>query len=191
MLSFLSTRFPFFNRSLQQGISPQTGKLRAVLCDISKAFNRVWHKGLLHKMSGIGCSDNVLKWFASYLSGRRQRVVLNDQASDWTPVLAGVPQRSILGPLLFLLYINDIVKHIGCSIWLFADDTSLYIIVEYPNAAAQCLNADLQTISQRAEDWLVNFNSNKTLSLIISGRIISPPHPPPTFYDRNNASRDE
>ena len=153
-------------------------EVRAVFCDIRKAFDRVWHKGLLHKMSGIGCSDNVLKWFASYLSGRRQRVVLNGQASDWTPVLAGVPQGSILGPFLFLLYINDIVKHIGCSIRLFADDTSLYIIVECPNAAARCLNADLQTISQWAEDWLVNFNANKTLSMIISRRIISPPHPP-------------
>ena len=126
-------------------------EVRAVFCDISKAFDRVLYKGLLHKMSGIGCSDNVLRWF---------------------------PQESILGPLLFLLYINDIVKHIGCSIWLFADDTSLYIIVECPNAAARCLNADLQTISQRAEDWLVNFNANKTLSMIISRRIISPPHPP-------------
>ena len=130
------------------------------------------------EMSGIGCSDNVLKWFASYLSGRRQRVVLNGQTSDWTLILAGVSQGSILGPLLFLLYINDIVKHIGCSIQLFPDITSLYIIVECPNAAARCLNADSQTISQRAEDWLVNFNANKTLSMIISRRTISPPHLP-------------
>ena len=67
----------------------------AVFYDISKAFDRVWHNDLLHKMSGIGCSDNVLKWLASYRSGRRQRVVLNGQASDWTPVLAGVPQGSV------------------------------------------------------------------------------------------------
>ena len=129
-------------------------------------------------MSGNGCSDNVLKWFANYLSGRRQRVVLNGQASDWTPAQAGIPQGSILSPLLFLLYINNIVKHISCSIRLFADDTSLYSIVECPNAAARCLNADLQTISQWTENWLVNFNANKTRSMIISRRIISPPHPP-------------
>ena len=72
-----------------------------VFCDISKAFNRVWHKGLLHKLSGIGCSDIVLKWFASYLSGRRQRVVLNGIASDWTLLLADVLKGSILEPHSF------------------------------------------------------------------------------------------
>ena len=162
-------------------------EVRVVFCDISKAFDRVWHKGLLHKMSGIGCSDNVLKWFASYLSGRRQRVVLNGQASDWTQVLAGVPQGSILGPLLFILYINDIVIHIGCSIRLFADDTSLNIIVECPNAAARCLNADLQTISQWAEDWLVNFK-NTFYDYLEENYLTASSSP---FYERNNASRDE
>ncbi|MEW8545738.1 MAG: reverse transcriptase domain-containing protein, partial [Candidatus Thiodiazotropha sp.] len=86
--------------------SVDNGKeVRTVFCDISKAFDRVWHRGLLHKLSGIGCSDKIIQWFASYLSGRQQRVVFNGQCSDWTPVQAGVPQGSILGPLLFLLYI--------------------------------------------------------------------------------------
>ena len=73
-------------------------EVRAVVY-ISKAFDRVWHRSLLHKLSGIECSDRVIKLFSSYLSGRKQRVVLNEQASDWTPVEAGVPQGSMLGPL--------------------------------------------------------------------------------------------
>ena len=89
---------------------------------------------------------NVLAWFSSYLSGRKQRVVFNGKFSDWVGVLAGVPQGSILGPLLFLIYINDIVKRIGGSIRLFAADTSLYIILDLPEQAARILYADLQTI---------------------------------------------
>ena len=122
-------------------------ELRAVFCDISKAFDRVWHKGLLFKLRTIGCSDSIVNWFLGYLSNRRQQVVINGQASDWASVLAGVPQGSILGPLLFLIFINVIVKHIGCSIRLFADDTSLYIIVDCPLQAGQLLNRDLNVIS--------------------------------------------
>ncbi|MEW8545280.1 MAG: reverse transcriptase family protein, partial [Candidatus Thiodiazotropha sp.] len=105
-------------------------EVRAVFCDISKAFDRVWHRGLLYKLSCLGLSSDILKWFSSYLSGRRQRVVLGGSTSEWMPVQAGVPQGSILGPLLFLIYINDIVNEINSSIRLFADDTSLYIIVD-------------------------------------------------------------
>ena len=143
-------------------------EVQTVFCDISKAFDRVWHKGLLHKLGGIGCSENVLAWFSSYLSGRKQRVVFNGKFSKWVEVLAGVPQGSILGPLLFLIFINDIVKHIGGSIRLFADDISLYIIVDLPEDAARILNADLQTISQWWNAWLVTFNASKTLSMIFS-----------------------
>ena len=114
---------------------------------------------------------NVLAWFSSYLLGRRQRVVFNGKFIEWVEALAGVPQGSIRGPLLFLIYINNIVKRIGCSICLFADDTSLYIIVDLPEQAARILNADLQTISQWTNSWLVTFNSSKTLSMIFSGKL--------------------
>ena len=99
-------------------------EIRAVFCDIIKAFDRVWHKGLLYKLRCMRCKNCVVMWFESYLSQRRQRVLINGQSSDWVHILAGVPQGSILGPLLFLININDIVKHIGCSIRLFADDTN-------------------------------------------------------------------
>ena len=153
-------------------------EVRVVFCDISKAFDRVWHRGLLHKLRDIGCSKNLLKWFSSYLTKRRQRVVLNGKASKWTYVKAGVPQGSILGPLLFLIYINDIVNELRASVRLFADDTSLYIIVENPNTAAITLNNDLDYISSWACDWLVNFNAAKTFSLLLTLKRILPFHPP-------------
>ena len=152
-------------------------EVRAVFCDISKAFDRVWHKGLLFKLRTIGCSDSIVYWFLSYLSNRRQHVVLNGQASDWASVLAGVPQGSILGPMLFLIFINDIVKHIGCTIRLFADDTSLYIIVDCPLQEGQLLNRDLNAISIWANSWLVTFNPSKTLFMRISQKKNSVFHP--------------
>ena len=110
-------------------------------------------------------------------------MVLNGESTDWVEVEAGVPQGSILGPFLFLLYINDIVKCIGCSIRLFADDTSLYIIVEFPDQAARLLNADLQTISNWAVDWLVEFNANKTMAKTISRK--QNPVPQPLLFMNN------
>ncbi len=99
-------------------------EIRAIFCDISKAFDRVWHKGLLFKLQSSGISGHLLNWFSSYLTRRKQRVVLPGVYSSWTTIKAGVPQGSILGPLLFLVYINDIVHNIGANIRLFADDTT-------------------------------------------------------------------
>ena len=91
-------------------------EVRVVFCDIKKAFDRVWHAGLIHKLKAAG---SLLKCF-SYLADRKQCVVFPGAQSDWNFIHAGVPQGSILGPLLFLLYINDIVTDIGSNIRLFA-----------------------------------------------------------------------
>ena len=99
---------------------------------------------------------------------------------------AGVPQGSILGPLLFLLYINDILNVIGSNIRLFADDTSLFIIVEDPLTAAGSLNTDLDRISEWAATWLVSFNPDKTESLLISRKVNRPYHPPLCMQDYQN-----
>ena len=95
---------------------------------------------LIHKLQGIGLLGEILDWFHDYLTSRQQRAVLNGKASADKTVPAGVPQGSILGPLLFLVYINDIVNEIDCNVRLFADDTCLYIIVENPIVAANILN---------------------------------------------------
>ena len=91
-----------------------------------KAFDRVWHEGLLFKLECIGISGNLLSLLKSFLSSRFQRVVLNGQCSSWLSVEAGVLQGSILGPLLFLIYINDLPGNLQSTVKLFADDTSLF-----------------------------------------------------------------
>ena len=153
-------------------------EVRAVFCDISKAFDRVWHAGLLLKLKSAGVAGSVLTWFKSYLSDRRQRVVLPGANSNWTFIRAGVPQGSILGPLLFLLYINDIVSEIGSNIRLFVDDTSLFIVVDNPVTAAGQLNIDLEKISRWATTWLVSFNPTKTEAMLLTRKLNRPHHPP-------------
>ena len=113
-----------------------------------------------------------------YLADRKQRVVLPGAVTAWKYIKAGVPQGSILGPLLFLININDIVVDIYSSIGLFADDTSLYIIVDNPQQAANLLNADLAKIHLWASRWLVSFNPSKSESMTLSRKQNKPLHPP-------------
>ena len=100
--------------------------------------------------------------FQSFLIDRQQRVVLNGQHSKWAPVLAGVPQGSILGPLLFLIYINDLPENLESSAKLFADDTSLFSTVYNLSESANLLNNDLKKISERAFKWKMLFNPDIT-----------------------------
>ena len=99
------------NISTEFGRALDSGKeIRVVFCDLSKAFDRVWHKGLLFKLKQYGISGNLLVWFKRYLSGRSQRVVLNGSNSEWKSINAEVPQVSILGPLLFYPLANEVAK---------------------------------------------------------------------------------
>ena len=149
-------------------------EVRAIFCDISKAFDRVCHRDLLFKLQTAGISGSLLQWFMDYFYNRKQRVVLSglDICKLWSP------QGSIIGPLLFLLYINDIVEDIDSSIRLFAYDTSLYIIVDNPVEAANQLNSDLLKIHMWATKWLVKFNPAKSESVIFSRKQNKLYHPP-------------
>ena len=112
---------------------PTTVNCTLHLCrflDISKVFNKVWHEGLLYKLESIGISGNLLNLFHSFLNDRYQRVVIiNGQHSDWAPILAGVPQGSMIGPLQFLIYINDLPDNLNSLVKFFAHDTSLFSMV--------------------------------------------------------------
>lgn len=96
-----------------------------VFCDISKAFDKVWHLGLLQKLEAYGISGKLLSLITDYLSDRNQFVFLNNSQSDYLSTNCGVPQGSVLGPFLFLIYINDIADDLESIARLFADDTSI------------------------------------------------------------------
>ena len=108
-------------------------EVRGVFLDISKAFDKVWYGGLIYKLKRNGVTGDLLRLIESVLSDSYQRVVLNGQTSNWNKIKAGVPQGSILGPLFFLIYINDLPFELRCSDKLFADDTSLFSVVENVN----------------------------------------------------------
>ena len=104
----------------------RSGATGAVALVISKAFDRVWHAGLLHKLKSYGISGHIFGLISSFLSNRLLRVVLHGKSSQEYPVNVGVAQGSILGPTLFLLYINDLPDDVICDIAIYADDTTLY-----------------------------------------------------------------
>ena len=96
-------------------------EVRSVFLDISKAFGKVWYEGLLYKLTSMGISGELYNLLENYLPGRFQRVILNGQHSSWKPILAGVLQYSIIGPLLFYIYINDLPNELKSNAKLFAD----------------------------------------------------------------------
>ena len=100
-------------------------KFEEFFLDISKVFDKVWHDGILFKLRATGIEGNLIKLIESFLSDRYQRVILNGQCSSWEKIKAGVPQGSILGPLLFLIYINDISNNLQSDIKLFLQTTHL------------------------------------------------------------------
>ena len=114
----------------QASDSTKSLEVRAVFLDISKAFDKVWHYGLLFKLEQNGISGNLLRLLQNYLNDRKQRVVINGSYSVYSNIESGVPQGSVLGPLLFLVYINDLERNIISNLKFFADDTMLFSIVK-------------------------------------------------------------
>ncbi len=117
--------------------------------DLTRAFDTVWHKGLLFKLEKYGIRDHnigskTLTWFTSYLSDRGHRVAIDGKTSNLEYINAAVPQGSVLGPLLFLVYINDITDGIESDIFLFADDTSIFRSGKDNQLLAQQINSDLK-----------------------------------------------
>ena len=132
--------------------------VRGAFLDISKAFDKVLHDGIIFKLETYGVKGKLLNLIKNYLHARYQRVVLNGQTSTWELVKSGVPQGSVLGPLMFLIYINDLPDNIQSTCKIFADDTSLFSHVFNKDISQDELNNDLQKVSDWAFQWKMQFN---------------------------------
>ena len=139
---------------------------KLLFLDVSKAFDKVWHRGLLHKMEHLGIKNQLLKFFKDYLSDRQQRVALKGVLSPWITIKAGVPQGSILGPILFLIYTNDMPEEIQCLIKVFADDTILGATGKTTEECSDILQPNIDRLAAWAFTWKIMLNPLKTKCLI-------------------------
>ena len=135
-------------------------EVRAIFLDISRAFDRVWHEGLIFKLKQFGLEGEMINIISSFLSQRKQRVAIDGKVSSWVDIEAGVPQGSILGPILFLVYINDLTTCVDSDIRIFADNTFIFRIVD--QNVTQKLKEDLDKITKWANKWKMVFNPDIT-----------------------------
>ena len=159
-------------------------EVRSVFLDMSKAFDKVWHNGLIFKLNQNATPGNLLPTLSDFLKFRKQRMVLNGELSTWSNTEAGVPQGSIVVPILFLIYINDLSDGLTTNARLFADYVSLFSVVDNINVSATNLNSDLSKINVWANQWKVTINpdpNKQAQEVIFSRKIKKTSHPPLNF----------
>ena len=142
----------------------QGSAVDVIYFDFAKAFDTVPHSRLLNKLQGYGIHGKAAEWVRQFLKDRRQRVVIKGTKSDWGKVTSGLPQGSVLGPILFVLFINDLPDDILSSIVMFADDTKLWSKVNNTEDRA-ALQFDIDKLATWSNDWQLSFNADKCKSL--------------------------
>ena len=157
-------------------ILDQGGTLDVIYCDFMKAFDKVPHRRLVHKIEKYGITGNILGWTKAFLSGRTQCVVLNDVKSKIARVTSGIPQGSVLGPILFVIYINDMPEVVDKDsiVYLFADDTKVFRHIQSQEDTIQ-LQSDINNLLQWSEKWLLKFHPDKCVSMKVSNKRSFPP----------------
>ena len=140
-----------------------------VFFDLKRAFDRVWHRGLLTKLRAAGVSGQAYAWFSSFLSGRRQATIVDGAMSEFCDLHAGVPQGAILSPLLFSIYVNDIPSctSLSGSTNLFADDTSLFVADQSVSTLSTKLQICVDSLSKWFDSWLLTVNTSKSAVMVI------------------------
>ena len=155
----------YLAESLDKGLSSHVTFL-----NFSKAFDLVPHQRLLLKLNHVGIRGRYLKWVTAFLTGREQRVIIQGQSSSWAKVTSGVPQGTALGPLLFLIYINDLASAIQhSSIRLFADDCVLFKAIR---SASDCqgLQEDLNNVQNWCAKWQLRLNPSKCKPMNVTNK---------------------
>lgn len=136
------------------------GVVDSIYLDFAKAFDTVPHRRLLGKMEAYGISGNVLNWVKDYLNERTQTVIVNGETSYTAPVLSGIPQGTCLGPLLFVIYINDLLDNIESDGFLFADDTKIFRQISSEQDSLS-LQSDIDNLENWSKTWLLRFHPDK------------------------------
>lgn len=131
-----------------------------IYTNFAKAFDKVPHRRLLFKLHAYGFGDHLLAWIELWLTGRLQRVLIGSHISEWKEVISGVPQGSVLGPLLFVLYINDLPDNISHQVKLYADDSKIIGVI-WTEEDARLLQEDINKAVVWSELWLMSFNIAK------------------------------
>ncbi|BHF65670.1 hypothetical protein SprV_0200868300 [Sparganum proliferum] len=142
----------------------EDGRVDVIYADSKKAFDSVPYKRLIYKASEIGIRGRLLTWVTYFLTGRSQTVCVEASRSTRTPVRSCVPQGSVLGPLQFLVYINDCIDDLGCSAIMFADDVKLRRAIR-SDADRYALQDSLNRLNSWSDRWLLNFNVDKCVVL--------------------------
>ena len=144
-------------------------QIDTAVMDFSKAFDKVSHARLIYKLGWYGIRGSALAWIKEFLAGRTQKVVLDGEESPPSPVISGVPQGSVLGPILFLVFINDLPDSIKSTVRLFADDTIAYRVVASNEDCAR-LQKDLDEMVEWERRWGMEFNPDKCEILRVTRR---------------------
>ena len=136
------------------------GSLDIIYLDLMKAFDKISHRRLLKKLWHYGIRGEVYNWIKDFLKQRRQRVTLNGNKSDWSPVTSGIPQGSVLGPTLFIIFINDLPSVVQSFIQMFADDSKIFNEISTPGDAED-IQTDLRNLESWTDAWKLKFNESK------------------------------
>ena len=149
------------------------GTVHVVYMDSMKVFDKVPHERLLAKLSAYGIGGDVLTWIRSFLLNRKQLVRVGEATSEWNEVTSGIPQGSVLGPILFVMYINDMPESLenNSTVKMFADDSKLYHRTDNANGASD-LQKDLDKLYEWSSKWLLKFHPEKC-------KVLSPGNRPP------------